>query len=210
MDGIRAAFVSRADLERIRISNPDLVSKIERIGQLLIEGKETEEDMAVLCKLLFEIGDTAKAELMLVANSTEGDRLHALHQCLFGAVEENYNRSIRDFAEQFGVSMTLLQSLRLYSQEFLCVDCASSNEAGHPILRLFPSSFEARITYEPGFGIIADTYAASESNHPLDVSNRALSFRYKEGMWTSPDTNLRCRGGKGDGGEWGQKRGRSE
>jgi hypothetical protein len=177
MSGIPAASLSDLDIERIRTANPLAASKIERVAALLRKGEETEDDMLRICTLLLEIGETAKAESLLVANSTYGDRLHALHRQFFGDVECFFAKALADFSGQLGLSLKPIASDRLYSCIFECTLNSAGKRASPFFQDLPPSPLETHITYEPMIGIVADIYTQS------DPFSRALPLRYDEGTW---------------------------
>jgi hypothetical protein len=183
MSEIPAAFVSNSDLERIRTANPGAATEAERIAQLLLKGEETESDLLRLAELLYMVGEAAKAEGILVANSTDGDRLHALHRELFSAVEGDYNMALRGFSDQLGITLLRLRSFRLYSSVFSCSYLLSNADTEQWIRAILSSPFEARITYEPRTGIFADLYAAFDHYGPGAPVSRSIALRYERGMW---------------------------
>jgi len=185
MSSIPAASVYGVEVDRIRETDPIAATEIERIGRLLLTGEETEEDMLLVCRLLYEHAEKGIAELLLVANATEGDELHSLHQRLFGGVNDEYERAVRNFSDQIGVTLDRVRSPRLYSYVYTCSKPSLGHLAILPLSNFSTWPLETQITYEPGTGILADLYSASESS---DQSFHPLSLRYHNGSWRKDDT----------------------
>ena len=173
MNAIPAASVSKEDLERIRMADPNAAAEMERIGQLLLRGKESEDDLLRLVELLIKSGELTKAELILLANSTNGDRLHALHRELFKAAEDNYKASLKIFSDQLGVVLSFVRSPRIYSEIYKCESINCNSEL----------SYYVQFTYMPESGIVADLYQEDQGN----PGNISTAFRYKGSLWVKDD-----------------------
>jgi hypothetical protein len=183
MSGIPAGFVSKSDLERIRAAIPGAETEAERIGQLILKGEETEADLLRLVQLLYTAGETPRAELMLVANSRDGDQLHALHRELFRNVEREYEGALTALSDQLCVLLAPVRTSRLYSRVFSCSSASNDNKPIHWIWNHFRTPFEAQVTYEPGMGIVADLYSAFECNECGEPAPGPIPLRYEGGAW---------------------------
>ena len=122
---IPAASIADVDLAAIAKQDPAAAKEIVRLGDLLANGEETDEDILALCQLLHDFGEQAEAEHLL-RRSLEYSESQALYARLFGTVkQEEFHASIEAFKSEFNVELEFVKRL-----DFLDEVYAISQNAG--------------------------------------------------------------------------------
>ena len=105
---IPGASINRVDLDRANEIHPEAAQEIARLGELLNNGEETEDDLLQLGRLLFEVGEIKESEYLLRRNiGEENDDAHQLYLALHGrAGEQRFMQCVSLFASQFGVELS--------------------------------------------------------------------------------------------------------
>ncbi|MCE9547170.1 MAG: hypothetical protein K8T25_16980 [Planctomycetia bacterium] len=105
--GIPAANIGDIDLEVLAQTDPESAREIARLDALMNLGEESKEEFRRLCKLLFDAGSVAAAEILLRRNLDyyEGE---ALYLQLFGSTKEDeFVFAMEAFKSQFEIDLVL-------------------------------------------------------------------------------------------------------
>ena len=117
---IPAASIADVDIAAIAEHSERTAREISRLGQLMDQGKETEEEFAQLIKLLFETGAKVEAEYLLRRNLEVGDASHSLYLELFGTVKvQEFRDAILAFRTEFETGLTLVEELAFLDETYL-------------------------------------------------------------------------------------------
>lgn len=114
---ILGASIDQVDLDKMNKIHSEATREIVRLGELLNNGKEIEDDILRLGRLLFEVGEIKESEYLLRRNiGEENDDAHQLYLSLHGrAAEQRFMQSVNLFISQFGVTLSEEQK-----KDYLC------------------------------------------------------------------------------------------
>jgi hypothetical protein len=183
MSGIPGASLSGVEIGRIRSADPDAADEIERLGKLMIIGKETDTEFLRLCELLVQHGEIQKAGELLLANATPGDQYHSLYRHLFPSAEANYANAVTAFSCQFRITLTMIRCSRLLSCIYSFSSTPEEISSNQLAFENIAGDAEVHISYEPSGRIVADCYPVSDNSRPSNSLNRSLQYVFENDTW---------------------------
>jgi hypothetical protein len=185
MPGIPAASLRGVDLDRLRRDHPVQAEEISRIGLLMNQGEETDEDFRQLCQLLYDVGCVAKSEELLRANAKEGDNNHALYMRLHGTLAEEKLIQAVDYLErQFGIALTRLRSPRYLNVVYSSKPLSVPSDVEKRLFALLTKEAEVDVIYYGPGEIVADVFEMA-SDESVAVKGQPLV--YDHGVWKVQD-----------------------
>jgi hypothetical protein len=175
---IPAANIGDLDLAVLAKTNPGAAEEIARLEDLMHNGLESKEQFRRLCQLLYEVGATDDAEYLLRRN-LEFYEGRPLYFQLFGTVkQEEYDRSIEAFQQQFGLT------LRLHRSNDFLVSIFHTN-GGPPrsaVFALLSQPCEIKIGYIEKDRIEADVVLHDPGRDVFNADENMLLF-FVNGVW---------------------------
>ena len=120
MASIRAAGLSKAEIDAIKMHNPNLATEIGRLNERIVNGRDSSEDLEQFIRLLFNTGKMNRSEEILrAAIEAKEDKFYLLYSELFGSSPEiTLDRGIEDFQRRFGVFLFDPRPLRFLQIEY--------------------------------------------------------------------------------------------
>ncbi len=121
---VPAATVEDLDFSFV---DPTVAAEIRRLGQLMNDGEETEEEFVRLIRMVHEAGFTVKGESLLRVNMMGVPDGRAMYLELYGTEKPDaYSTAIAAFQSQFELTLSFVKETDFLIHEYECVphgDC---------------------------------------------------------------------------------------
>jgi hypothetical protein len=186
MGSIPAASLAGVDLIRIRREHKEIASELEHLGSLMVRGLDTPQEFLQLCQLLIACGERAIGKELLLANCGDDDACQLLFRSEFPEVEDEFNKSVKAFKEQFHCELHQIRTGRHLSNVYTIT--ASENRDSADLfgdMLKANSHFEVQITYEVDGHIVADLCSLLDPLNAVPLEFIAGSWRPEIMPWSS-------------------------
>jgi hypothetical protein len=166
--------IPAATIEDVNLIGVDvgLASEIRRLGELMERGEETPQQFAQLVRLVYQAGQSRKAEYLLRRNIEVVIDGFAMYNGLFGTNKpDEFASAIEGFTTQFAVRLQLVDS-----QGFLdSVYQSDPQRVRFDDLRLLNEPCEVRINYASEEAVEADVSSMETDEYMI--------LRWVNGVW---------------------------
>jgi hypothetical protein len=175
--GIPAASLADIDLDKIRLTHPEIADELTQLGSLLARGVDTDTDFLRICQLLLRSGERQKAKALLLANCEVGDSAYELFKAEFADMEEAFAASIASFSQQFQCDLQLVRQARHLSSVYSCHTRRTNEEDDIAAILMDSAGCEVQVTYHVDGLITADLYSLSEPCHAISLEFDGSKWR---------------------------------
>jgi hypothetical protein len=178
MSGIRGAFISDAELAAIDAYSSTVAREIRTLLAVLGPEGGSADDFVRLCKLLYQSGDSERAEALLRANSNGNDLCHEAYRELFGTdAEVLFSVAVRTLEQELQVQLKRKRVVQFLVVEYECSDVPKLSFSQTSLSFSSARSYGVTVSYTGLNTVVADLYETD------DLAANAIPLQFVNGNW---------------------------